>query len=723
MKKCIRSEAEIFSELAQLCISPGYVHAIAYFCFRDNTIRYSEELKPDDMLRQSSMERLVRTEISTLIGLACKSVLSVDLPSPEIIQEYIDKTETFLKEIHQSIMPPLEEIFNPDQIGNPDFNPFKKGSFLREPIFYGGESAYNFQYRDLSKIKYQNDNEWLIENKGFSIDQAVSVVASIQKIQNYEINEIMTTFAEKSPEYWSFLEAYTFSTEKVAKVSGHNIDIVRNVITSFASRVGMEEFISLDDFNPKNAYPIIGLENDSWLLFQYYSLVEALYETPFYWFIDDDKYLNAAMQHRGMFTEAFSAEKLKLVFGDNRVFQNIDIVDSKNNKAGEIDVLVVFSNRAIVLQAKSKRLTIASRKGNDLCIRDDFKKAVQDAYDQAYLCSILLTDKNYKLIDNKGTELKIGREYKEIYPFCVVSDHYPALSFQANQFLVFQQTQNIMPPFVMDVFFLDVMTAMLQSPLYLLSYINRRILYGDKFISTNELTILSLHLKQNLWMDDKCNMMVLEDSICADLDQAMLTRRDGVPGPRIPVGILTKYKGSYFGQIIQDIEEVEHPASIDLCFMLLTLGGEAIEMINDGIAQLVNLSKHDGKHHDLTLGISDIGVGLTIHLNDDPDSISMSRLDMHCEKREYKQKVDQWFGVCLDSNRQRLRFCVSIDFKWAQSSEMDKLVKDMPEYHNIKGKKKIDFQTLIRKTKKIGRNDKCPCGSGKKYKKCCLHKN
>ncbi len=27
--------------------------------------------------------------------------------------------------------------------------------------------------------------------------------------------------------------------------------------------------------------------------------------------------------------------------------------------------------------------------------------------------------------------------------------------------------------------------------------------------------------------------------------------------------------------------------------------------------------------------------------------------------------------------------------------------------------------TTIRKEKKIGRNDPCPCGSGKKYKKCC----
>ena len=35
---------------------------------------------------------------------------------------------------------------------------------------------------------------------------------------------------------------------------------------------------------------------------------------------------------------------------------------------------------------------------------------------------------------------------------------------------------------------------------------------------------------------------------------------------------------------------------------------------------------------------------------------------------------------------------------------------------------KIDFNKLlaqIKADKKIGRNDPCPCGSGKKYKNCC----
>jgi len=29
--------------------------------------------------------------------------------------------------------------------------------------------------------------------------------------------------------------------------------------------------------------------------------------------------------------------------------------------------------------------------------------------------------------------------------------------------------------------------------------------------------------------------------------------------------------------------------------------------------------------------------------------------------------------------------------------------------------------TLVRRVK-IGRNDQCPCNSGKKFKKCCIHK-
>lgn len=608
--KVARKERDVFKELEDLCHSPGYVHVIAYFCFRDNTIRYADEVKPEDVLQQFSMERLVRTEISTLIGLACKKDIDETLPFPNLMQEYISKTDSLLQELHHSMMPPLKDVFDPSKIGDDNFNPFNSGAVLREPIFYGGESAYHFQYRDLSKDKYRKDNDWLIENKGYSLEQAMSVIASIQILQNDKINDVLGSLIEKHPNEWSLFEAYTFSLEDIAGKSELDVEVAKKVIESFISPVGQEDFTSLDDFNPINAYPIIKLQDDKYLLFQNYSLVEALYETPFFWFNSDAAYRSIAMRHRGEFTEEFSSTRLKRVFGEKRVFQNVDVLDERNNRVGEIDVLVVFSNRAIVLQAKSKKLTIAARKGNDISLKDDFKKAVQDAYDQALSCSNYLINSSYKIVDENGNEIVASRDFKEIYPFCVVSDHYPALSFQARQFLEQKSTDVIKPAFVMDVFFLDVATEMLKSPLHFLSYVNRRTMYDDKILSTHELTILSYHLKQNLWMDGEYTMMQLGDDICADLDLAMLARRDGIPGAATPDGILTKYEGTHFYRLVKDIESRDHPATVDFGFMLLTLSGDTIEMINDGISKLVELGQKDGKHHDLTLGISEDNRGL-----------------------------------------------------------------------------------------------------------------
>jgi hypothetical protein len=136
MELTIRTESEIFSDLSELCLSPGYLHAIAYFCFRDNTIRYDpDKVTPENILEQYGMEHLLRTEISTLIGLTSKGDLNADMQSPETIQGYIDKTEQLLKEIHQSMLSGMGDVFDLRQASNQNFNPFSNGTFLRESIF------------------------------------------------------------------------------------------------------------------------------------------------------------------------------------------------------------------------------------------------------------------------------------------------------------------------------------------------------------------------------------------------------------------------------------------------------------------------------------------------------------------------------------------------------------------------------------------------------------
>lgn len=719
MVKTMRSEQEIFGDLSQLCVSPGYAHAIAYFCFRDNIIRYSGEMKAQDMQHLFSKNRLIRTETSTLIGLMLKNPIDYTLPQPSILEKYIQATEALLEEMHHAILDSCWQEVDTTKGAEAQLNPFARGAALREPIFYGGESAYSFQYRDFSIAKYANDDPWLIANKGFSIHEAHNVVVVVSRLKEEKaIANMQTMLGKRGQEQWTFLPGKAFSVQDVVDYGHLNPVIVDRVLSAFSvpPDATNEQFKALHDLNVANVSPLIRMPNGKFLLFNIYSLVEALYEAPYYWMAADKAYASTAMWHRGIFTEQFAVERLRLVFGAENVLANVDIYESKNTKLGEIDVLVLFGNRAVVLQAKSKRLTLEARRGNDLQIKDDFKKSIQDSNDQAYRCAKLIEEGRCSFKDSAGNTVTLPARLKRIYVICLISDHYPALSFQAQQFLEFTATDSISPPFIMDVFALDAMTEMLSSPLHFLSYVDRRTRYTDKLMASHELTILSYHLKQNLWINDAHTMVMLDDDISADLDLAMLVRRDGVPGKGTPEGILTRFDATVLGRLVKAIEARPDPATLDLGFTLLTLGEDSVLKISAGIEHLSKRGIVDGKNHDITVGLGRGETGLTIHCNDDPISIAGPALQRHCLARKYTERARTWFGICVRPSDQALRFGLNMDFPWEQDDTMDELTKNMGKPNSLTA----SLRETGKKRIKVGRNDPCPCRSGKKYKKCCL---
>jgi hypothetical protein len=470
----------------------------------------------------------------------------------------------------------------------------------------------------------------------------------------------------------------------------------------------------LQAYNAASGTPLLRKEAGEYILLQQYSLFEALYESPFYWMGADKQYASTALTNRGRFTEKFSLNCLAKVFGAAHVFANVDIWKSKGQKLGEIDVLVLFGNRAIVLQAKSKRLTLEARKGNDLQIKDDFKKAIQESYDQAYLCATALTGVDPNLTDSDGNPITLHERIKTVYPLCTVADHYPALSFQGRQFLKTQQAKGLAEPLVTDVFVLDAMTEMLESPLRLLSYLELRSRFSGKLMVTHEHTLLSFHLKRNLWLNDDYDLVVLEDDIAADLDIAMAARREGLPGKRTPDGILTRIRGTAVGNIVAAIETLPDPSTIELGLLLLEMSEETVTELSRGIRQICAQSRADGKKHDITIGLGKSSSGLTVHCNL-ADALSAKRLlRTHCEGRKYSQKADRWFGLALGPD-QSLRFGLQLEFPWVQDDHLDQLMERLPK-HTVRPAADLG----ARRGRKIRRNALCPCGSGKKYKRCCL---
>lgn len=46
--------------------------------------------------------------------------------------------------------------------------------------------------------------------------------------------------------------------------------------------------------------------------------------------------------------------------------------------------------------------------------------------------------------------------------------------------------------------------------------------------------------------------------------------------------------------------------------------------------------------------------------------------------------------------------------------------EELRDYDNLASRKKSGKPPFKKESPDIGRNEPCPCGSGKKYKKCCL---
>lgn len=717
MLDATRSEAEVFADLVELTARPGYAHAIAFICFRDNLVIFKSDYKAESLKRLFESDRLNRSEITTLLGLMVRQRLELSPLDEATLQGYVARTDQLMSELHgamnQSILQWM--ISHANAGGEPP--PFGQGPMMRESIFYGTESAYSFQYRDFFVEKHTPDDDWLSSKMGFNSSQARVISKSMCSLMDERATELFRQTRDAGTPPSNMLSIYEFSPAEVVQRCGESADIVNAFFRVMTFDGDNSSFKELGDYNALAGAPFIPSGRGTVLLFQHYSVYEALYESPFFWMGSDESYRQTALDHRGEFTEKFSERRLATVFGKPNVHRNVNLLRGKKI-VGEADVLVIFGDRIIVVQAKSKKLTLAARKGNDGLLKKDFAAAIQKANEQAWECASAMLSGDCHLQDDQGREVKLPKTIKEIFPFCVVSDHYPALAFQVGQYLQFQSTDVVRPPLVMDVFLLDVLTEMLSSPLHLLSYLRLRATAKTALWVNHELTALAYHLKRNLWLDPEFNVVMLEDDIAGELDAAMTVRREGFPGSATPSGILTAMVGSMYEKLILQIERRPHPATLELGFTLLSLSEDSCRNIHLGLTSITNQSKADRQNHNFTLGASSRSSGICFHCNPELSDEAIKILEVQCHKRKYSQKAITWFGVSVDPFG-TIQIGINLDFPWSHSKEMDEAVKGMKQATSIAAALKAFERNQRPSSPK--RNDPCPCGSGKKFKKCCLN--
>jgi hypothetical protein len=712
----LRSEQEVFEDIRVLAQSPGFIHALAALVFGSNTVTTSgEEFTPEDFQEIYKPDRLIRNETNLLVGLMLMSEVDVGLPDPQTFMTYVHQSIALLEELHQAIIAPGRQMFisalKEHSAGNEAVaNPLSSGEVLREAIFYGGESAFTFQYEALAKERYAEDGPWLQAEMGFDINEAAEVLSIIRRFVNESFPQHLEALRAQEPHLWSWLPLFTFTIEDILQRTSLAKTKIQAVFDAFSVHEEDSELqiSSAGDYNKAATHPLIRLRDGSMISLLEYGAYAALYDNPFYWIAKDKKYLGKHSQTRGSFVEESTEKILRRVFRDQYVHRNVVFKSSSGATIGEADAILIYGYRVFVVQAKSKRLTQPSWQGDDVSLARDFSAAVQQAYDQAIDCIRHIKNGELSYAGGRQIDLNANGPVREFYPICITSEHYPALSFQSGLFLRLQDEAHVLHPIVTDIFTLDVIAEMTQTPMYFTDYLIKRARAADRLQVGHELVALAWYIKKNLHIEEN-EYFALPDDIMVELDLAMSVRRTGISGRSTPEGQLTRFQGTPADRILARVNATDRPDVHRLGEIILGMNGEAAKQLNEGIAHVIEATLNDLCPHDVTIGLQG-GGGISVHCNVETSIRARYMLQHHCEMRKYVQRADKWYGVSLgvDGNP---RFMMGLEYPW----EFDERLEAEAAPFRVRS-----ITHAMIGARKIARNEKCPCGSGKKYKNCCL---
>lgn len=632
---------------------------------------------------------------------------------------------------------------------------------------------YDFQYLEFLRRKYKFDEEWLNTEANFYFDKAIAIASAITSLHHTKLQKINLLglrerkakiikklkrdkkiskkhFDENVEKVFITAEFYQFhplfETEKHLADGLNPLEIgesgwksfyngiidlfciresdfspeldIAAFLAKFAVTTTDEkdrnfQFQNIGDFNLLSARPIIPIDAARFFVPVGYSVYEAIYESPYYWMLDDKDYLDQLSIHRGNAGEEIAYELLKKVFGERRVFKSVRIESKKGHDDTDIDVLCILGSKALCVQVKSKKLTQLSRKGDSKQLKQDFKGAVQDAYKQGLVCRERIIERKATFYDENGDEIKIKDEIDDAYILIVTTENYPSLTHQS---IILLEKQEADPhALVLTIFDLDLVLFYLNNPYDFLYYVRQRVALMDYYLANEEMSYLGYHLIEKLWKIQGAGYVNIDNYYARLIDRNYYPYKAGIETKSKTDKIGNRWKNDIFEELCQQIDDLKSPKATDIVFQLMDWSQDSRDNLTNQIESARAKTQADHKLHNVSIMAgptrSPFGVTYVSWNNNNRDELTQSLYRLS-EARKYRSKADAWVGIgCLMDTERLVDVTVYSDEKWKYDEELEHEVKVRLDGENR--------ATQIRFGKKVGRNEDCPCGSGKKFKKCC----
>ena len=454
--------------------------------------------------------------------------------------------------------------------------------------------------------------------------------------------------------------------------------------------------------------PIIKIDNE------YYCFNPALIHYNLHTILENimlniipvDKYQKNYYSKKGEYLEDKSLDLFQKILPNCEVYKNL-----KYGNGYEVDGIVIYDNQIFIIEAKSNKFTLGARKGDINRIKRNTQDIVEKAYQQAirakkYIFSNQLTEfigKDKKIVLTIDRE-KINNIYlinTTLEPLNHISTNLSSL----KQFGFIQDDEWIWSVYLND---LRIISEIIDSPSEFLVYIERRIKFNDypQIKMAEEIDIFGYFLSEGLYFDDidfpeNGFMLNIDSSFSKDIDLYYHWKEgnldEGQEKPSFFNGCKDNIKF-----LIKKIEELNKENFSVLTKFLLNYDCYTQNFIVNQINLMMQKQRTDFHFYSEELNKGVLFVSKDIYIQD--------KLYEQCKLYAYERKINNWFVIIIGNN--------FIDFEYFKyDNQKNKIIeKKLDEL------KKYRLEQTREVQKKIGRNDTCPCGSGKKYKKCCLSK-
>lgn len=373
----------------------------------------------------------------------------------------------------------------------------------------------------------------------------------------------------------------------------------------------------------------------------------------------------------------------------------------------------MFDENILIVEAKAGNISNTAKRGGVPSIRDAIKNIIDEAYIQGMRTKeYIVNNQNPKFLYEDGSialEIKNKDDYKNIYLININLQNLGALATCLSNIKKIGFIQGKEWPWAVFLNDLKVISEILDSPSEFLLYLQRRVRSNNypQFYGQDELDIFGYFLDTGMYLE-KGPVHRADKFILYGFTEKLDKYYDYI-GNRGPKVDKPKFKiTDDYKLLIKTIEATQKKGFSHVTTSLLSLDSRTQKVVAEQMNNNINRSKIDGIEHDFTMLLDDNKTGMTF--NTIINNPNYEKFTNYCKFKMYQTKRSEWILITTKLHENNT---TSIDFstfykEWEFDPTLEKQLKASQGIH-----------AKVIRPFKIGRNEKCPCGSGLKYKKCC----